>query len=152
MSKAPGSPSFRPPNNERLRMKFSSLNLSPPAVSPPIDQASSTEGTPAAEVVDKTIVDNNVAAVERQETSRRLSIPIIARPRSNSRPELPRVTSGDDDIYQLDDEGWSRVANAQGIEEMVPLGEGVSGSVSKCRLRKSGQIFAIKVLSSTMPR
>jgi len=51
----------------------------------------------------------------------------------------------DDDIYKLDNEGWARVAKASGIEEMLKLGEGISGSVSKCRLRKSGQVFAIKV-------
>ena len=36
------------------------------------------------------------------------------------------------------------MAIAGGIEELLKLGEGISGSVSKCRLRKSGQIFAIK--------
>ena len=51
----------------------------------------------------------------------------------------------DNDIYALDDAGWARVANSEGIEEMLKLGEGVSGSVTKCRLRKSGQVFAIKV-------
>ena len=54
----------------------------------------------------------------------------------------------DDDIHSLDDEGWARVAKAQGIEELLVLGEGVSGSVSKCRLRKSGQVFAIKVFAA----
>lgn len=132
-------------------MKLSSLSLSPPAVSPPINEAPSTEEAPAAVPVDETSVHNSVATVEPQETSHRLSIPLTTRPRSNSRPEVRRVTSGDDDIYQLDDEGWARVANAHGIEDMVRLGEGVSGSVSKCRLRKSGQIFAIKVSSSTIP-
>jgi hypothetical protein len=63
-------------------------------------------------------------------------------------PEIPRRKSfsADDDISTFDDEAWSRVANAGGIEEMLKLGEGVSGSVSKCRLRKSGQVFAIKVI------
>jgi hypothetical protein len=51
----------------------------------------------------------------------------------------------DDDIHALDDEGWCRVANSGGIEELLSLGEGVSGTVHKCRLRKSGQVFAIKV-------
>jgi hypothetical protein len=51
----------------------------------------------------------------------------------------------DDDIYSLDEEGWRRVATSGGIEELLKLGEGVSGSVCKCRLRASGQIFAIKV-------
>jgi hypothetical protein len=57
----------------------------------------------------------------------------------------------DNDIHALDDEGWARVANSEGIEEMLKLGEGVSGSVTKCRLRKSGQIFAIKVPNPLPP-
>lgn len=64
---------------------------------------------------------------------------------SQYEPSKKDSLPADDDIHALDDEGWSRVANAKGIEEMLKLGEGVSGAVSKCRLRKSGQIFAIKV-------
>ena len=55
-------------------------------------------------------------------------------------------SEADDDIYELNNEGWARVAKAGGIKEMLKLGEGISGSVSKCQLRKSGQVFAIKVL------
>jgi hypothetical protein len=64
-----------------------------------------------------------------------------------SSPETRRQDSNshDDDIHSLDDEGWARVAQARGIEELLLLGEGISGSVCKCRLRKSGQVFAIKV-------
>jgi hypothetical protein len=58
----------------------------------------------------------------------------------------------DDDIYALDDEGWARVANSEGIEEMLKLGEGISGSVTKCRLRKSKQVFAIKVMRNLLFR
>lgn len=77
-------------------------------------------------------------------------IPAIIEPETTASvvPEIPRRNShsADDDISTFDDEAWSRVANAGGIEEMLKLGEGVSGSVSKCRLRKSGQVFAIKVI------
>ena len=133
-------------------MKLSTLSLSPPIVSPPVEEVSSTEEVSPAVAVEETVVESGVVVVEPQESSRRLSIPTATRPRSNSRPELKKTTTGDDDIYALDDEGWSRVANAHGIEEMVRLGEGVSGSVSKCRLRKSGQIFAIKVLIHSLPQ
>ena len=128
-------------------MKLSTLTLSPPVVSPPVDEVSSTEDVSPAAAVEEAVADTNVVVQEPQESSRRLSIPTATRPRSNSRPELRKTPTGDDDIYALDDEGWSRVANAHGIEEMVRLGEGVSGSVSKCRLRKSGQVFAIKALN-----
>jgi hypothetical protein len=127
-------------------MKLSTLSLSPPVVSPPVDEAPSAEESSSSVSAEEIVIPTDIAAAEPQENNQRLSIPSLTRPRSNSRPEARRTTTGDDDIYALDDEGWSRVANAQGIEEMVRLGEGVSGSVSKCRLRKSGQIFAIKVL------
>jgi hypothetical protein len=119
-------------------------------VSPPVDEAPSAEESSSSVSAEEIVVPADIAAAEPQESNQRLSIPSLTRPRSNSRPEARRTTTGDDDIYALDDEGWSRVANAQGIEEMVRLGEGVSGSVSKCRLRKSGQIFAIKVLVSIL--
>jgi hypothetical protein len=133
MSKAPGSPSFSPPANARLRgtmpklgglPRLDRLSLNPPAL--PSEPSSNEESPPPVPVV-----------------------PVIIEPEATKAPSPPNPRRNsqttDDDINALDDEAWSRVANAGGIEEMLKLGEGVSGSVSKCRLRKSGQIFAIKV-------
>jgi hypothetical protein len=149
MSKAPGSPSFQPPRSNRLLLKLSTLSLSPPPgdvsqQAPP----SKEEISPVAPLAPVIALEAPTVVVVEPEAS--LKPEPAPRPRRNSRPDLPRSNSeaSDDDIFALDDEGWSRIANAGGIEEMLKLGEGVSGAVSKCRLRKSGQVFAIKVCQS----
>jgi mitogen-activated protein kinase kinase len=86
---------------------------------------------------------------ERKEEKNSSVLPTQATNISMSSPAEYRVKSKfDNDINALDDEGWARVANSEGIEEMFKLYEGVSGSVTKCRLRKSGQIFAIKTITT----
>lgn len=121
MSRAPGSPSFTPPAS-RLRGLPRIDRLT---LSPPL-----------------------ITPDPPPQTSEHPVIPIIIEPEST--PEK-RTTPVDDDVNTFDDEAWSRVANAGGIEEMLKLGEGISGSVSKCRLRKSGQVFAIKVVPLATP-
>jgi hypothetical protein len=144
MSKAPGSPSFRPPKSNRLLLKLSNLSLSPPPGEVPQHQVppSKEEISPVPAQAPVIALEAPTAIVEPES-----HLKLQPAPRRNSRPDLPRSNSEatDDDIFTLNDEGWSRVANAGGIEEMLKLGEGVSGAVSKCRLRKSGQVFAIKV-------
>ena len=49
------------------------------------------------------------------------------------------------EIASLDEEGWRRAARDGGIVEVSVLGEGSSGSVSRCRLRHGTQEFALKV-------
>jgi hypothetical protein len=136
MSKAPPSPSFRPPNNIRLKgtmPRLSSLSLSP---NPPPSTPSKDEISPV-----RPLGPSLVLPVDRRSPSPELKRKKSSEPvRNNSDGQTI-----DNDIYALDDDGWSRVANSGGIEEMLRLGEGASGSVSKCRLRKSGQVFAIKV-------
>jgi len=117
MYKPPPSPSFKPPTT-RLSSKLpkiSALSLSPPEDPSPPPVPEPTPSPPVVEVTS-------------------------AKKEDKEDKEFP-----DDDIYKLDDEGWARVAKNGGIEEMFKLGEGISGAVSKCRLRKSGQVFAIKV-------
>jgi len=155
MSKAPPSPSFRPPTNrQRGKMpRLDRLSLGPPAVPIPAPPSKKEEGS----VSPVTQLD---PAIVKPESSQPTKDP--SPPPSTSPPPQPRKSPSperhvhktstssaplpaDDDIYSLDEEGWRRVAAAKGIEDLLKLGEGVSGSVSKCRLRKSGQVFAIKV-------
>lgn len=137
MSKAPPSPSFRPPQNVRLRgtmPQISLLKISTPesnATEPSKDEISPVDPLEPA------IVEPEKAC--KRDSGNHLELKIS--------PPTPKRESPDNDIYALDDEGWSRVANLGGIEELLSLGEGVSGAVTKCRLRKSGQVFAIKVRS-----
>jgi len=49
------------------------------------------------------------------------------------------------EIGDLDEEGWRKAAKEGGIVELSVLGEGSSGSVSRCRLRNGTQEFALKV-------
>jgi hypothetical protein len=50
-----------------------------------------------------------------------------------------------EEIGNLDEEGWRKAAREGGIVEVSILGEGSSGSVSRCRLRHGTQEFALKV-------
>ncbi|KAK7205249.1 mitogen-activated protein kinase [Myxozyma melibiosi] len=53
---------------------------------------------------------------------------------------------GYSDVADLDEEGWERVANSGEIVEIAKLGEGTSGSVTKCRLRYGKTVFALKTI------
>jgi hypothetical protein len=140
MSKAPPSPSFRPPQNSRrlVMPNISLLKISTPETNP---VTSKDEISPVIPL-EPSIIEPERARRESNHVELKISPPT---PKPNSQCQ-------DDDIYALDDEGWSRVANSGGIEELLSLGEGISGAVTKCRLRKSGQVFAIKVcLPSSFP-
>jgi hypothetical protein len=136
MSKAPPSPSFRPPQN-RLKSvlpRLNALSLSDVPTPPPTKD----EISPVVPLDPPSIVIES--EIPRATP---LKPPTPPKATDAKRKSLPP----DDDIHSLDEEGWARVAKAGGIEELLVLGEGVSGSVSKCRFRKSGQVFAIKVIS-----
>ncbi|ODQ50853.1 Pkinase-domain-containing protein [Saitoella complicata NRRL Y-17804] len=46
----------------------------------------------------------------------------------------------------LDEEGWRNAAREGEITELGKLGEGTSGTVTKCALRSSGVVFALKTV------
>jgi len=152
MSRAPPSPSFRPPANPRrgnLHVSLASLSISPPpsqtttlSITPPEPRDEISPVVPL-DPVDGLAPEANHQSGRLLDPLRPSPVPGARRRRSSS--------CADNNIYALDDEGWARVANSEGIEEMLKLGEGVSGSVTKCRLRKSGQVFAIKVLNTQHP-
>lgn len=50
-----------------------------------------------------------------------------------------------EEIADLDEEGWRKATREGGIVEISILGEGSSGTVSRCRLRYGTQEFALKV-------
>ena len=56
-----------------------------------------------------------------------------------------------EEIGSLDEEGWRKAAREGGIVELSILGEGSSGSVSRCRLRHGTQEFALKVSLISKP-
>ena len=57
----------------------------------------------------------------------------------------PPRDSLSEEIEDLDEEGWRKATREGGIVELGILGEGSSGSVSRCRLRHGTQEFALKV-------
>jgi hypothetical protein len=57
-----------------------------------------------------------------------------------------------EEIASLDEEGWRKAARDGGIVEVSLLGEGSSGSVSRCRLRHGTQEFALKVYISPLTK
>jgi hypothetical protein len=61
-------------------------------------------------------------------------------------PPPPQETPTEE-IANLDEEGWRKATREGGIVEVSILGEGSSGSVSRCRLRHGTQEFALKVIS-----
>ena len=156
MSRAPPSPSFRPPKN-RLRTslpRIENLSISTTSIQPTKDEISPV--VPLGPPVDSENVNNldTITSTSRKSSNTldlRISPPDSNDNRNTNTGSTRRQNSQSHygDIYELDDEGWSRVANSGGIEELLALGEGVSGTVTKCRLRKSRQVFAIKVYFAT---
>ncbi|KAK9469373.1 kinase-like domain-containing protein [Lipomyces arxii] len=52
------------------------------------------------------------------------------------------------DVTELDENGWDYVSKNGLIEEIAKLGEGTSGSVTKCRLKNRSLVFALKTIPS----
>ncbi|CAN6674347.1 MAP kinase kinase Mkk2p/SSP33 [Trichomonascus vanleenenianus] len=52
------------------------------------------------------------------------------------------------DVDQLDEEGWREVARAGDIIALGSLGEGIGGSVTRCRLRHGSTVFALKEITT----
>lgn len=61
-----------------------------------------------------------------------------------SRSHSPRPV----DLEPLDLDAWAALAAQGDIITLARLGEGAGGAVSKCRLRRSRQVFVIKTISS----
>ncbi|KAK9377327.1 kinase-like domain-containing protein [Lipomyces chichibuensis] len=64
---------------------------------------------------------------------------------------LPAVHCNDQpliypDVHDLDEEGWDKAARNGEIIEVAKLGEGASGSVTKCRLVHGTTVFALKTI------
>src|SRR5437667_6819821 len=101
MSKAPPSPSFRPPSNARLKgslPKIGSLTIStsPNNTSEPHkDEISPVELEPPAIVIEPESVTNNSARRNSGHIELRITPPETTRRRNSQAP--------DDDIYALDD-------------------------------------------------
>ena len=152
------SPSLRPPTSNRLRttlLPTLSIKTDPVEVSStdssklsvPLTPSISDESSASPIVVENDFgkqvrqcigddVEGVTGAFERMNISTSADGDDEATP-----PGLETI----DEIAHLDEEGWRKAAREGGIVELSILGEGSSGSVSRCRLRHGKQEFALKV-------
>ncbi|KAE8149629.1 kinase-like domain-containing protein [Aspergillus avenaceus] len=52
------------------------------------------------------------------------------------------------DVDDLDDEGWLAASEQKKIVELGSLGEGAGGAVTRCRLKDSKTVFALKIITT----
>jgi hypothetical protein len=153
------SPSLRPPTSNRPRANILpslSIKTNPTEVSnaysasvgAPVILTSSTtdESSPSSDVeeendfgkqVRKFIGDDGPKALQGQFERMNLS--------TSADGDDEATPPASEEISTLDEEGWRKAARDGGIVEIDVLGEGSSGSVSRCRLRHGTQEFALKV-------
>lgn len=158
------SPSLRPPTSNRLRttlLPTLSIKTDPVEVSStdssklsvPLTPSISDESSASPIVVENDFgkqvrqcigddVEGVTGAFERMNISTSADGDDEATP-----PGLETI----DEIAHLDEEGWRKAAREGGIVELSILGEGSSGSVSRCRLRHGMQEFALKVCPPYLP-
>lgn len=165
------SPSLRPPTSNRLRANLLptlSIKTNPTEVSTayresvgaPVIQTSSTtdESSPSTDDdEEKEDEENDFGKQVRKcigddgpkdrlsNQFERLNLSTSADGDDEATP--PVISEFRQEISTLDEEGWRTAAREGGIVEIDILGEGSSGSVSRCRLRHGTQEFALKVPS-----
>jgi hypothetical protein len=158
------SPSLRPPTSSRLRANLlptlsiktdHDVSSTPSSLQPsvPLTPTVSDESLPSPAInendfgtqVRKCIGDKS-SQNGLSHTFERMNISTSADGDDEATP--PPAAARDslaEEIGNLDEEGWRKATREGGIVELSVLGEGSSGSVSRCRLRYGRQEFALKV-------
>jgi mitogen-activated protein kinase kinase len=52
------------------------------------------------------------------------------------------------DVEDLDEDGWRIVSQEKRVVEISTLGEGAGGAVTKCKLKGGKTMFALKIITS----
>jgi hypothetical protein len=158
------SPSLKPPSSNRLRTTLPSLSIQTSASSNSTAPSSTTSRlsipltppTPEGQSPSPTVANSDFGRQVRKCIGDNEPEDIISGP--FERMNISTSADGDDEatppardflteeIGSLDEEGWRKAAREGGIVEVSLLGEGTSGSVSRCRLRHGTQEFALKVI------
>ena len=164
------SPSLNPPTANRLRNGLlpslsiqtdpSSTSSSTPSLQPyvPLSPSISDDSPPSPAAVEdddfgkqvrKCIGDENGHSQYHlnngvAEAFEKLDISTSRDGDDEATPPPPRE-SDIEEIADMDEEGWRKATREGGVVEICILGEGSSGSVSRCRLRNGTQEFALKV-------
>jgi len=157
------SPSLRPPTSNRPRANLLptlSIKTNPSEVSSaytasvgapvPLTSSTTDDSSPSPDVeendfgkqVRKCIGDDG----PKDALSNRFERMNLSTSADGDDEATPPVTEFRQEVSTLDEEGWRKAAREGGIVEIDILGEGSSGSVSRCRLRHATQEFALKVL------
>ena len=148
------SPSLRPPASNRLRANLlPALSIQtnptiPPQPSVVLTPSTAEESSPSPIV----IVENDFGTQVRkcigdedQVSSAFGKLNLSTSADGDDEATPPAQDTLTEEIANLDEEGWRKAARDGGIVEVSVLGEGSSGSVSRCRLRHGTQEFALKV-------
>ena|SRR5208282_634595 len=156
------SPSLRPPASNRSRANIlptlsirtePSDNSSSLQPSVPLTPSISDDSSPSPVVIEndfgrqvRECIGDESNGNEISGAFGRMNISTSADGDDEATPPPPsRQDSLTEEIGNLDEEGWRKAAREGGIVELSILGEGSSGSVSRCRLRHGTQEFALKV-------
>ena len=148
------SPSLRPPASNRLRANLlPSLSIQtnptiPPQPSVVLTPSTAEESSPSPIVVIENDFGTQVRKCigdEDQVSSAFGKLNLSTSADGDDEATPPAQDTLTEEIANLDEEGWRKAARDGGIVEVSLLGEGSSGSVSRCRLRHGTQEFALKV-------
>ena len=156
------SPSLRPPTSNRPRASILptlSIKTDPPPV--PINStvqltpSISDDSSPSPAIIEKDfgrqvrecIGDESNENNTISGAFERMNISTSADGDDEATPPPPQDALTEE-IGSMDEDGWRKAAREGGIVELSILGEGSSGSVSRCRLRHGTQEFALKVCTS----
>ncbi|GMM34634.1 putative mitogen-activated protein kinase kinase [Saccharomycopsis crataegensis] len=80
---------------------------------------------------------------ERMELTNGLVVPRL---RKNFSKSMEFVVNKS--LNELEEEDWKKLSIRNEIVELTILGEGAGGSVSKCKLRQQGTVFALKTITA----
>jgi hypothetical protein len=161
------SPSLRPPTSNRLRANLlptlsiqtsPSLSTTTPQAAVPLTPSTADDSSSPSPAI---VIENDFGRQVRKcigdenpdegvsGAFERMNLSTSADGDDEATPPARDVLT--EEIGNLDEEGWRKAAREGGIVEVSILGEGSSGSVSRCRLRHGTQEFALKVPFHSLP-
>lgn len=106
-----------------------------------------TDVTMGGTEMDATDSRRSVAFISTEQTST-ISAPVPHNESQQAEVPVDYEKYKNLDVDDLGEEDWKEVAKAGAIEELGRLGEGASGSVTRCKLRGGSTVFALKAITS----
>lgn len=136
-----------PPNNSNGNNEDGSSLIVPPNQEAPL---SARSGMLSAEILAAVGEPTDSYGFSSSSNHRRDgSSSSVASSQASSTHSTPRPQSQQyADVEGLDEEGWRAVARAGEIVELGRLGEGIGGSVTRCKLLHGKTVFALKEITT----